>query len=183
MSDSIYSEIQHGMIMLAIFLLTINVLKLLFEKVDPVVRQLRGLAFGLGLLIFIGAKTSGMDIPNLVLNSLNIGGLLNTEFVHNLTATMIGAFMASLLVFMAKRSREVSKVVYLIIMTITFIILTFTDMYITSQFVDDGGDKNILKMNLFFVIGLGLSLLFMNISKMTKGGNDEPEEDNWRNKI
>jgi len=151
------------------------------------------LAFAGGILIFLGGRTSGTDIPTLIFNSLNIAPILNSNIIQNLTATVVGAFVAWLLILMVKKSKELKKLIYLFIMTSTFIIMTFSDMYLSSQFINSGNEESTLKVNLFFIIGLIISLLFQ---VDTKKLSDSPSSNvnssnqkrknnanNWRDKI
>lgn len=180
MLDNIYALILHGVTIISIFTLLFYIFKTLAERnIDSITKQLRALSFAGGILIFLGAKTSGMDIPTLVLSSINVGGAL----LSNLSATLVGAFMAWLIIRMIKKSKQKKKLIYLFIMTSTFIIFTFSDMYLTSKFTFDGTDKSTLQMNLFFIIGLIISVLFqLNTDDLVddKESNHRKKDENFR---
>lgn len=155
MLDIIYGGVLHVVTLGAILFSLIKMVQTIRDDDS----SFRTLALVGGVLIYMGARTSGTDIPHLIINALNVGSFDST-FTQILASGMIGAITATILVWMVKKSGEFKKLMYLFIMTTTFILLTLSDMYTLANFTSTDSSNELLNINLYFITGLILAILF-----------------------
>lgn len=185
--NTFYTWVIHLMIIIAIISMFYINLSLVFKVKSTGVMILRALAFSGGVLIFIGSYATGVDMPGLVLDSTTFGGVIGHQFFQYIMPALIGSFTSWILIRLMLNKTHSKKIIYLYIMTSTFIIMIFSHMYIEGGFkIQESESLNsTLKTNLSFVIGMIISILVqMNPDDISENsssnGNDEPS---WKDKV
>jgi hypothetical protein len=130
---------------------------LLVRKADETIERLmRVLASVLGLLLFLGGKSSGVSIPALMLGSIDLSGGLLSNLILYLVPGISGGLITYLLFRSIKNSKyENNKVIYFLILLSTLTALIFTDIYLTSS--NKGAN---IAINISFISGIIILMLF-----------------------
>lgn len=150
-----YSLIAGLMILAAIVGMFILIGKIILYTRDPFEKTMRLISFSGGVLIFVGARGMGLNIPELMLGSMDSTDLI-VGFLSSIAPALIGAFLTYYLFRVISKNRDKNQLIYFLILLATFIILVFSDLFIQNIFAKE----STLGINVSFVVGIILTLLF-----------------------
>jgi len=156
---SIFTKLViHTLTILAILGMFTFIFIFIIKANDGLQRMMRTFAFSAGVLIFLGAKAFGVSIPSLILSSMDSTGMLSGS------ALTIGpAAAGSIVTFYLFKSinnddPKGHRYMYLLLLIATLTVLIFSDIYFGV--VLDNESQQIIAMNVSFLVGILLTLLF-----------------------
>lgn len=172
------------------YLISIFVLK----AEDDFETIMRVLAFSVGLLVFLGGKSTGVSMPALILSSIDSTGGIISALIQYIFPAIAGSLITFFLFRSIKKSQgDDNKIIYFLIFVSTLVALLFSDIYFGNFTIES--EKSIVGTNISFVAGIIFTLLFkVDIVKsiyeiISDGSNNKNNEsknkddkDSWKNK-
>lgn len=194
--SAFYSIVAHLLIGLSIVAMFFLKYQLIIKAKGEIERIYRVIALSGGLLIFFGAKSSGVSMPMLMLSAMDSSGGGVASVISYIFPAIVGSVVTYLLFSSIKNLDDGDhRLVYFLIVISTLITLTFSDIYVGS-FVDNSENANI-KINISFLLGVIFTLLFRvdiiqsiygvmkndNMSEVSSQTSEkEKSKDSWRDK-
>lgn len=158
--NTFFYVFTHVLIVISILSVVIMIFNLMFSVDSGIENTIRASAFTTGFLIYYGSKSVGLTIPSLILESLTITNPMSLGLFGILFPSLTGVIVAWY--FLTKINKNDYVATRLIIIIITFLIVMFSDVYITTFGVSkesvEGVDITLLP-NLVFTIALSLSFI------------------------
>jgi len=181
-----YSFIAGLMILGVITGMFVLIWKIILYTRDPFEKTMRLISFSGGVLIFVGARSMGLTIPELMLSSLDSTGYI-VGFIASVAPALIGGFLTFYLFKTISENRDKNQLIYFLILLATFIILVFSDLFIHSVFSKESG----LGINVSFVVGIILTLLLKveifrgiyNFILDSENKTINPNKPSWKDKL
>ncbi len=190
MLEWFYTAITHLMIVASIIGMSYFIVLLIANVRSPVDRITRIIAGTAGILLFLGGKSIGYTLPEMIIGAnQSISEFLG---VLSLIIPLPIGFITThyLLKYLSNDRKGEEKFIYLLIMISTIIILIFSDIYI-GKIVDNKGDSSIIT-NLLFLLGVifdviffdrdSIGTLYSEITKKRIPDENMDHPDDWRNK-
>jgi len=172
------------------YLISIFVLK----AEDDFETIMRVLAFSVGLLVFLGGKSTGVSMPALILSSIDSTGGIISALIQYIFPAITGSFITFFLFRSIKKAQgDDNKIIYFLIFVSTLVALLFSDIYFGNFTIES--EKSIVGTNISFVAGIIFTLLFkVDIVKSiyeiisdgsnnkSDGSSNTDDKDSWKNK-
>ena len=158
--NQFFHVLTHVLIVAGILAIIYLVAYMIFSPKDGIESAVRSSAFATGFLIYYGSKALGLSIPSLIITSLMITNPFTIGLFGILIPSLTGYFVAWYCIRNIKKNDNIAA--RLIILIITFIIVMFSDVYITTYGVPKIGEDVLdimLLPNLTFTIALSLYVI------------------------
>lgn len=160
---------------------------------DDFETTMRVLASSLGLLLYLGGKSTGVSIPALILSSIDSTGGIISGLIQYIFPAIAGSLITLFLFQSIKDSKTDNKKIYLLIFISTLVTLLFTDIYFGN--VTSESESASVGTNISFVSGIILTLLFKvdivkslydiiteNTQDKNGGDSGTSQKDSWKDK-
>jgi hypothetical protein len=180
-----YNFVAGLMILIAIISMFILIGKFILYTEDSFEKTMRIISFSGGVLIFAGARGMGINIPEIILSSLDPSGGYIVDFIASVAPAVISSALTFYLFKVIKDNQDKNQLIYFLIILATLIILTFSDLFIQNVFSKESN----LGINVAFVIGIILTLVFKVeifrgiYSFLLENPNINREETSWKDRI
>ena len=156
----LFHILTHILIVISIFTIIYLVAHMILSPNDGIENTVRSAAFATGFLIYYGSKAIGLSIPSMILRSLAITNPFTIGLFGILIPSLTGYFVAWYCIKNINKNENIAS--RLIILIITFIIVLFGDVYVTTYSIPKS-ETNILDItllpNLTFTIALSLYVI------------------------
>ena len=193
----VYQIILHLLILAAIASMIAVVFSLIFRDRNRHERVMRLIALSGGLLVFLGAKNSGISMPSLIFLSIdNTGGAIHAFLSFFLPGALGLGVTYMLFRSISNIDGADKRFYYFLIMLSTWICTLFIDSYLGS--FSSESNTQLMTINISFVVGIIIMLLFnMNVTRSIYGlffdsikqpstadlaHRDESNGNDWRNR-
>ena len=190
MLEWFYKIITHLMIISSIAGMSYFIVLLVLSVKSPVDRITRIIAGSAGILLFLGGKSIGYTLPEMVVGAnQSISEFLG--FLSYIAPLPVGFFTTHyLLRYLSTDRKGEEKFIYLLIIISTIVILIFSDIYI-GKIVDNKGDSSIVT-NLLFLLGVifdviffdrdSIGTLYSEVTKKEIPNESKSSSNDWRNR-
>lgn len=119
-------------------------------------RFIRTIALMISFLVYFGATQTGLSIPQLLVSTLALQNPIVYAWIAAFVSSLAGIAVT---VFIIRRLRSQSIIAYRLTIFISVLIISlFLDLFVTAFAA--GADPIVLSANLFFVVGIGVYLVF-----------------------
>lgn len=158
--NRVFTVTPHVLIVASLLGILILVAKMIFSPQDTAEKTVRMSAFTSGFLIYYGSKSLGISIPVMMIKSLVITNPFSIGLFGILIPSLTGYFVAWYCIRNMRKSDNIAA--RLIVLIVTFIIVLFSDVYVTAFDVNPMNGVGLeitLLPNLTFTIALSLYLI------------------------
>lgn len=142
----------------------------ILEKSDAVERLIRVAAFGAGLLTYVGAKTMGMSIPELMASALAVAAPLSFGFLGIVFPALAGTAVAWFCLRLMKKDDDVAARVMVLFSAFFFTMFADTYASMATQAVTSTSVDLILP-NITFVLGVVFYVILNYKTEATERGH------------
>ena len=152
--------LTHILIVTSIMAIIYLVAHMILSPDDGIENTIRSSAFATGFLIYYGSKAIGLSVPSLIIKSLILTNPFTIGLFGILMPSLTGYFVAWYCIRNINKNDNIAA--RLIILIITFIIVLFSDVYITTYGIAKNGPTMLditLLPNLTFTISLSLYVI------------------------